>query len=72
MAFRLANAQYDRGTHRAYVELRDPDDDGGEIIVAVMFSYRSKAIYSKRELDQDLARKARQMLRKAAVGLNGR
>jgi hypothetical protein len=59
MAFRLVNAQYDRKTQRAYVELREPDDDGGEVIVVVMFSYRSKAIYSKRELEQDLGRKAR-------------
>lgn len=71
MAFRLANAQYDHGTQRAYVELREPDD-GGEIIVAVMFPYRSRVVYSKRALEQDLARKARHVLQKAAVGLNGR
>jgi hypothetical protein len=71
MAFRLVNAQYDR-EKRAYVELREPDDDGGEVIVVVMFSYRSKATYSKRELEQELARKARHMLRRASVGVDGR
>jgi hypothetical protein len=53
------------------VELREADDDGGEVIVAAIFSFRSKAIYSQRELEQDLGRKARHMLRRASVGLDG-
>jgi len=32
MAFRLVHAKYDRDTGRAYVELRDVDDDGGDAI----------------------------------------
>lgn len=32
MAFRLVQAKYDRETERAYVELRDDDEDGGEIL----------------------------------------
>jgi hypothetical protein len=72
MAFRLVNAQYARETQRAYVELREPDDDGGEVIVTAIFSFRSKSMYSQRELERDLARKARHMLRKASVGLDGR
>lgn len=72
MAFRLENAQYDPETYRAYVELREPDEDGGDVIVTAIFSYRSKTIYSKRELEQDLARKARHMLKRACVGIDGK
>jgi hypothetical protein len=45
---------------------------GGEVIVTAIFSFRSKFMYSQRELEQDLARKARHMLRKASVGLDAR
>jgi hypothetical protein len=40
MAFRLVQSRYDRETERAYVELRRPDDDGGEILVTAIFTYR--------------------------------
>jgi len=40
MPFRLVHANYDRKTLRAYVELRDDDADGGEVIVTTIFSYR--------------------------------
>lgn len=50
--------------------MREPDDDGGEVIMTALFSYRTKVIYSKRELEQDLARKARHMFRRASVGLD--
>src|SRR5262245_18776259 len=30
MAFKLVHAKYDRESERAYVELRDEDDDGGD------------------------------------------
>ena len=72
MAFTLKNAQFDKLTQRAYVELRERDADGGEVILVALFSYRSKAIYSKRELEQDLARKARHMLKRAAIDVDGR
>jgi hypothetical protein len=62
----------DRETERAYVELREPDSDGGEFLVTAIFCYRSNAIYSKRELEQDLARKARHMLQRASIDLDGR
>lgn len=67
MTFRLVQAQYDRKTLRAYVELRDLDDDGGEVIAAAIFSFRSKTILSEPELKQDLYRKARHIMRRAAV-----
>jgi hypothetical protein len=50
--------------------MREPDDDGGEVIMTALFSYRTKVIYSKRELEKDLARKARHMFRRASVGLD--
>jgi hypothetical protein len=36
VAFRLVHAKYDRETRRAYVELRDADDDGGEILASAI------------------------------------
>ena len=72
MAFRLIHAQYDRKTQRAYVELREDDADGGEIIVAAIFSYRRSGIVTKRALEQDLATKARHMMRRASVGMDTR
>ena len=57
MAFRLVHAQYDRKSLRAYVELRDDDADGGDVIVTAIFSYRRTSIITKRALEQDLATK---------------
>jgi hypothetical protein len=63
----LVRAEYDRETERAYVELRAPDDDGGEAIATTIFSFRSTAALSKRQIEQDIVRKARHFLRRAAV-----
>jgi hypothetical protein len=70
MAFRLVHAHYDRKTRRAYVELRDDDADGGEAIAVAIFSYRHSSIRSKRALQQDLATKARYLMRRASVALD--
>ena len=72
MPFHLVHAQYDRKTRRAYVELRDEDADGGEVIVSAIFSYRRTSIITKRALEQDLATKARHLMRRASIGLDGR
>ena len=40
MAFRLVHAKFDERTRRAYVEFRDKDDDGGEVVVTTIFSFR--------------------------------
>ena len=48
---RLVHAQYDRKRLRAYVELRDDDADGGEVIVTAIFSYRRASIITKRALE---------------------
>ena len=37
MAFRLVHANYDKKTRRAYIELRDDDAGGDEMIVAAIF-----------------------------------
>ena len=37
MAFKLVHALYDPKTQRAYVELREPDDDGGEMLASAIF-----------------------------------
>ena len=72
MAFRLVHAQYERNSQRAYVELREQDADGGELIVTAIFTYRRTSIITKRALEQDLATKARHMMKRASVGLDGR
>jgi hypothetical protein len=72
MAFRLVHARYDHKSFRAYVELRDKDADGGEMIVIAIFTYPRTSIVSKRSLEQELATKARHLMRKASIGLNGR
>ena len=69
MAFRLVQTQYDRHAERGYVELRDDDEDGGEMIVVALFSYRTTASLSKQQIEQDIERKARHMLKRAAAGL---
>ena len=67
MDFKLVRAEYDRETERAYVELRAPDDDGGEAIATAIFSLRSTAALSKRQIEEDIMRKARHLLRWAGV-----
>ena len=45
MSFRIIHANYDKKTRRAYVELRQDDADGDEMIVAAIFSYRRTSIF---------------------------
>ena len=54
------------------MELREDDADGGEVIVTAIFTYRRTSIITKRALEQDLATKARYLMKRAAVGLDGR
>jgi hypothetical protein len=67
MAFKLVHAKYDRESERAYVELRDEDDDGGEILAVTIFSFRTTARLSKQQIEQDIVRKARHILKRAAA-----
>ena len=71
MAFRLAQAKSDSHTQRAYVELRDDDDDGGEIIAVAIFSFRTTENLTKRRIEQEIVRKARHILRKAGLAADG-
>jgi uncharacterized protein YuzE len=43
MTFRLVRAEYDREAERAYVELRSPNDGGGEVIATAIFSFKTTA-----------------------------
>ncbi len=70
VAFRLVHAQYDRETQRAYVELRDMDDDGGEILTVAVFSYRTTTRLPRRQIEEEIVRKARHIFKKAALGLD--
>ena len=69
VAFRLVHARYDRKTRRAYVELRDADDDGGEILVSVIFSFRSTTTLTDRHIQQEIARKSRYVMKRAATAV---
>jgi len=66
MVFKLVHAKYDRETERAYVELRDEDDDGGDVLVVAISSYRTTARLPKAQIEQDIVRKARHMMKRAA------
>ena len=70
MTFRLIHTNYDKKTRRAYVELRQDDPDGDEMIIAAIFSYRRTSIITKRALEQDLTTKARHLMCKASVVLD--
>ena len=66
MVFKLVHAKYDRETERAYVEVRDEDEDGGDVLVVAIFSYRTTSRLSKAQIEQDIVRKARHMMKRAA------
>jgi len=59
-----------RETQRAYVEARDTDDYGGEILTVAVFSFRTTAGLPRRQIEQDIVRKARHLFKKAALGLD--
>ena len=70
MTFRLVHAKFERNSKRAYVELRKDDADGGEMIVAAIFTFRRTSILTKRALEQEIMTKARHLMRRASVGLD--
>ena len=67
MKFTLVRTEYDRKTKRAYIELRTTDFDGGDAIATAIFSFRTTAGLSKKRLEEDVVRKARHVLKRAAV-----
>ena len=65
--FKIVRAQYNCETGRAYAELRNGDDDGGDAVAVAIFSYKRGQPIPKKELEEDLLRKARYSLKGAAV-----
>jgi hypothetical protein len=66
MAYRRVHTNYDHRTERAYVELRAPDSDGGEIIVTAIFSYRTITRQTNTQIEREIRRKARHAFTGAA------
>ena len=71
LAFRLVHTKYDHQTGRAYVELRDTDEDGEEMFATAIFSLRTVMPLSNRQVEQEILRKARHLLRSAAAAAQG-
>ena len=67
MTFRLVHAHFERNSKRAYVGSGKSDEDGGEMIVAAIFSFRRTTILTKRALEQEIATKARHLMRRASL-----
>ena len=67
MTFRLSLAKYNQANGQAYVELRATEEGGGVAIAITMFSIKTAAHRSKRRIEQDVLRKARQLLPTAAA-----
>ena len=71
LAFRLVHTRYDRQTGRAHVELRDTDEEGGEMIATAIFSLLTPKTLSNRQVEQEILRKTRHLLRSAAAAAQG-
>jgi hypothetical protein len=69
MAFRLVHTKYDQATERAYIELRDEDDDGGQMFAIAIFSFKTRSSLSRQQIEQDVSRKARHVFRRAMAAL---
>ena len=69
MAFNLVDASYDAQAQRAYVLLRDTDEDGEEMVVSLTFSYRTFMPLPFKRIQKEIVRKAGKILLQAAKGL---
>ena len=67
MNFVLLRAEYDRAKERAYVEFRARDEDGGDAITTALFSYKTVERLSKKQVHEEIVRKARYLLKRSAV-----
>ena len=67
MIFVMKRVEYDRHKERAYVEFRGRDEDGGDAITVALFSYRTTEQLSKKQLHEEIVRKARYLLKRSAV-----
>ena len=62
-------ARYNGKSKRAYVELRDADDDGGEMLASGIFSFQTCAPLTDRQIEQEIVRKVRHVLKRAATAI---
>jgi hypothetical protein len=67
MNFVMKRVEYDRHKERAYVEFRGPDEDGGDAITVALFSYRTAERLSKKQVQEEIVRKACHQLKSAAL-----
>ena len=67
MNFVVQRVEYDHHTGRAYVEFREPDGDGGDAITVTIFSYRTCDRLTKKQVQEEIVRKARHLLKRAAA-----
>ena len=67
MKFVMQRVEYDRHKGRAYAEFRGPDEDGGDAITVALFSYRTAERLSKKQVQEEIVRKARHLLKRAAL-----
>ena len=65
MNFVMQRVEYDHRTGRAYVEFREPDGDGGDAIATTIFCYRTRDKLTKKQVHEEIVRKARHLLRRA-------
>jgi hypothetical protein len=67
MNFIMQRVEYNRHKERAYVEFRGPDEDGGDAIAVALFSYGTNEQLSKKQLYEEVVRKARYLRKRSAV-----
>jgi len=67
MNFVMQKVEYDRHKEQPYVEFRGPDEDGGNAITVALFSYKTAERLSKKQLHEEIVRKARYLLKRSAV-----
>jgi len=63
----LERAEYDAQTKRAYVQFRGRDSDS---IATIIFSYRTTQRLTKSQLQNEVVRLARHVLKKAAAAVS--
>ena len=67
MTFVMQWVEYDHHKERAYIEFSGPDDDGGDAIATAIFSYRTSECLSKKQVHEEIVRKARYLLKWAVA-----